>query len=206
MFGVSYAHRARRVRGRLTRCALGGQAACLSRPFPCGCRRRRFLRDGRTKWARLVCALAAPLPRVSYRSATGYAPYGPNPPFVVRECVTECPNDVVLRGDKRSCRLGHPRDCERRPDLKRSWQGTDLERSAWARHARRPPVGRLPCWSFERPFKVRPLPCAVRPLPVKRRPAAAAITIVGCTRAALAPGYRAGSLIWPGYWTLLNAM
>ena len=36
-------------------------------------------------------ALAAPLPGVSYRSATRYAPYGLNPPFVVRERVTECP-------------------------------------------------------------------------------------------------------------------
>ncbi len=35
-------------------------------------------------------------------------------------------------------------DCERRPDLKRSWQRTDLERSAWARHARLSSVGWLP--------------------------------------------------------------
>ncbi len=35
--------------------------------------------------------LAVPLSGMGYRSAMGYVPYGPNPPFVVRECVTQCP-------------------------------------------------------------------------------------------------------------------
>jgi len=53
---------------------------------------------------------------------------------------------------------GAPRDCEMRPDLKRSWQRTDLERSGWARHARRPAVGVATALVAKRPFKGRSLP------------------------------------------------